>query len=223
MPAPHWRSSLNLFESKWQALRDQQQKCPTGLLGRLFGEQMRRQHAPETNWTIDLLTLQPSDRVLELGFGVGQGLALALQQVSWGHVTGTDLSATMVRAAFERNRSAHWKGRLTLVQGDIQSLPFRPHSFDKIFSIHTYYFFPEPDEIIDRLEDLLVIGGRLVLTLATALTLPMGEKEYWEIHQQVAKTVKGKQHNTDVSTRLATGPDSRSFNNVAIVIDKLRE
>jgi ubiquinone/menaquinone biosynthesis C-methylase UbiE len=214
---------VNLHKSKWQALRDQQQQCPSGILGRLVGEQMRRQHGPETNWTINLLTLQPSDRILELGFGAGQGLALALPQISNGHATGADLSATMVRAATGRNRSALRKGHLSLVQADIQCLPFPPLSFDKIFSIHTYYFFPKPDAMIDRLVDLLIVGGRLVLTLATAHTMPGGEKKYWELHKQVTRAVEERQQNPDVSARLVCGPDSRRYNNMAIVIDKVRE
>ena len=58
---------------------DRQHRLPRGWLGRLIGERMVRQHTPETLWTLQLLALGPDDRVLELGFGAGRALQLALQ------------------------------------------------------------------------------------------------------------------------------------------------
>jgi SAM-dependent methyltransferase len=85
--------------AKWSAYVDQQHRYPTGLIGRVIGERMRHQHTPETEWSIELLHIKPSDRVLEIGFGVGRGLALTLRQAIEGHVTGIDISATMIQAA----------------------------------------------------------------------------------------------------------------------------
>jgi ubiquinone/menaquinone biosynthesis C-methylase UbiE len=126
---------------------------------------MRRQHAVETEWSVDLLRLQPTHRVLEIGFGVGRGLALALQQAIQGRVTGIDLSATMIQTAIRHNRVALAHGQLALVRGDIAHLPFGNQQFDKIFSIHTFYFWPDPGTICHHLINLLAQGGRLVSTL----------------------------------------------------------
>jgi SAM-dependent methyltransferase len=208
------------LSARWSAYIDQQHRSPTGLIGCLIGERMRRQHAPETAWSVDLLDLQPTDRVLEIGFGAGRGLALALRQAIQGRVIGMDLSATMIQAALRRNRAALAGGRLTLLRGDIARLPFGNHQFDKILSIHTLYFWPDPHAICHNLIKLLTHGGRLVSTFATAHTLPSGEQVYWPLHQRAEGLVRDIQQQAGIAAQLAHGPDSRQYNNVAIVIDR---
>jgi SAM-dependent methyltransferase len=208
------------LSARWSAYVDQQHRYPTGLTGWLIGERMRRQHAPETEWSVDLLHLQPTDRVLEIGFGAGRGLALTLQHTNQGRVTGIDVSATMIRAAMRRNRAALAHGQLALLRGDIAHLPFSKRQFDKIFSIHTFYFWPDPHAICQHLINLLARGGTLVSTFATARTMPNGDRMYWPLQQRAEALVRDIQQQTNTVAHLAYGPDSRQYNNIAIVIDK---
>jgi SAM-dependent methyltransferase len=208
------------LRAKWSTYLDQQHRYPTGLVGRWIGERMRRQHAPETQWSIALLNLRPSDRVLELGSGAGQGLALALKQRSHHQCVGMDLSPTMIQAAARRNRAALRQGQLSLLRGDMTALPFHGQHLDKIVSIHTFYFWPDPQAVFDQLVALLAPGGRCVTTFATARTEPRGERIYWPLHQQAQALVDELNQARALQVTIATGPDSRQFNNVAIVIDK---
>jgi ubiquinone/menaquinone biosynthesis C-methylase UbiE len=212
---------LTTLRTKWSTYIDQQHRHPHGRIGQFIGERMRRQHMPETTWSIELLKLQPTDRILEIGFGAGRGLALALQQSRHGHVTGLDLSSTMIHVAARRNRAAYRSGHLTLLRGDIVALPFQHHRFDKIVSIHTFYFWPEPYARFGQILSVLRKGGRLVTTFATARTLRSGKREYWPLHDQAQALVHDLQQHCDIQAELVFGPDSRQFNNVAIVIDKL--
>ena len=93
-------------------------------MGRIAGEVMVRQHRPETAWTLHLLDIQPTDTVLEVGFGAGQGIKLAAERVTSGRIRGIDLSEEMVRVATKRNASAIKAGRVALSQGSITALPF---------------------------------------------------------------------------------------------------
>jgi cyclopropane fatty-acyl-phospholipid synthase-like methyltransferase len=43
---------------------------------------------------IELLQLEPADRVLELGFGHGRTIHSMVERVPAGHVAGVDFSAT---------------------------------------------------------------------------------------------------------------------------------
>jgi SAM-dependent methyltransferase len=208
------------LRAKWSAHVDQQHRHPKGVIGRVVGERMRHQHTPETEWSVELLQIKPSDQVLEIGFGVGRGLALALQQAIEGHVTGIDVSATMIQAAIQRNRAALVHGQLSLLRGDIATLPFGNQQFDKIFSIHTFYFWPDPSAICQQLINLLAHCGRVVSTFATAHTLPNRERVYWPLHERAEALVREVQQQTNIAATLAYGPDSRQYNNVAIVIDK---
>src|SRR3954469_17465250 len=106
---------MQALRAQWTSYIDRQHRYPTGLVGRIIGERMLRQHAPETEWSIGLLHLQATDRLLEIGFGAGRGLALALTQMHRGRVAGVDLSPTMIRAATRRNRTAIERKQLFLV------------------------------------------------------------------------------------------------------------
>lgn len=205
----------------WATFLDNQHREPHGLIGRIIGERMLRQHLPETNWTIDVLTLRPTDRVLEIGFGAGRGLALAAQTVSHGTIAGVDRSSTMLRSARNRNREPIQHGRMLLLQADLCALPFAKRGFDKIFSIHTFYFWPEPFARCQELLALLTQGGRAVITFATMQTLPSGEHVVWPIQQQAELLVQDLLAIGGCTATLIRGPDSRQFNNVALVIGRL--
>lgn len=206
--------------SKWTAFLDQQHRYPTGVVGRLIGKRMAQQHAPETQWSIDQLQLQPTDCVLELGCGAGRSLALAVQQTQQGRVIGIDLSATMIHAATRQNDAAVRAGRVALLRGDLSTLPVTNQHFDKIFSIHTFYFWPDPLGIFADLMRVLKDHGRLVTTFATGQLLSTGDWAYWPLHQQVEALVQELRQWNLTSVILQHGPNSRHYNNVAIVIEK---
>ena len=211
---------MTALRASWSAYLDQQHRYPTGLVGQIIGERMLRQHAPETNWSVGLLHLQPTDRILEIGFGAGRGLTLALEQAHQGRVTGVDRSPTMIRAASRRNRIAIERGQLSLLRGDVATLPFGDQLFNKLFSIHTFYFWPDPRAICTQLIRILAPAGRLVSTFATARKLPSEEWSYWHVHQIAEALVKEFDQYPNISATLLYGPDTRQYNNVAIVIDK---
>ena len=94
------------LKGRIDALVGRQQQCPTGVMGRLIGERMARQHLSETLWTVALLDVVPTDRVLDIGCGAGRAIELVAARVPDGHVSGIDLSHDMVRAAARRNARA---------------------------------------------------------------------------------------------------------------------
>jgi SAM-dependent methyltransferase len=211
---------MRALRAQWAAYVDQQHRYPTGLVGQIISQRMLRQHAPETEWSIALLHLQPTDRILEVGFGAGRGLVLSLEQAYQGRVTGVDLSATMICAAARRNRTALERGQLMVVRGNLAALPFGEAVFDKLFSIHTFYFWPDPRAVCQRLISLLAHGGRLVSTFATARKLPNGEWSYWDVHHLAEALVREFDQYPNLIATLLYGPDSRDYNNVAIVVDR---
>jgi ubiquinone/menaquinone biosynthesis C-methylase UbiE len=204
----------------WAAYVDRQHRYPTGVVGQIIGERMLRQHTPETNWSIGLLNIQATDRILEIGFGAGRGLALALKRASQGRVTGLDLSSTMIRAAAQRNRTAIQRGQLVLLRGNVATLPFGQQLFDKLFTIHTFYFWPDPCAVCTRLVGLLARPGRLISTFATARKFPNGEWRYWDVQRRAEALVNEFDQHPGLRATLLYGPDSREYNNVAIAIDK---
>lgn len=186
----------------------------------LIGRRMRQQHQPETRWAIETLQLRPTDQVLEVGFGIGDSLRTLLTHIHQGHLVGIDRSMTMVRAATRRNQHALNHRRLTLLCGDLAHLPLAPQQFDKILSIHTFYFWPDRYQTSLRLLQCLKPQGRLIASFATATRDDIGKYHYQPLQNQAEAVVSQLQHHPELTVQLALGPDSRQFNNVALIIDR---
>ena len=197
---------------------DQQYRQPAGFVGRYIGHKMAQQHHPENAWTVSLLALQPTDRVLEVGFGPGVAIELAAQQISHGLVAGVDLSPTMVAAARRRNARAIKAGRVKLQVGEITALPFADASFDKIFSIHTLYFWKNPALVLQELRRVLKPEGTLVLTFLAKDRWPDGE---------TARTIAGVYTGSEVAQMMREagfaqvcideGPAQKQFREIAVI------
>jgi SAM-dependent methyltransferase len=140
---------------------------PRGVIGILVGRLMahRPSNGKRNSWVVELLDIQPTDRVLEIGFGPG----LAIEELSrrvgpLGHVYGVDHSEVMLRQATKRNLAAIRAGRVTLVRASVEELPpSLDGPFDVILAVNSIGFWRAP---VKRLEDLrrrLTPGGRIVL------------------------------------------------------------
>src|SRR5215813_4859862 len=95
---------------------------PQGVLGRVGGIIMARTNQQCAAWVIDLLGIQPHDRVLEVGFGPGVGIELLARSVSGGYIAGVDPSEGMVEQATARNVKAIESGRVDLRYGSVERL-----------------------------------------------------------------------------------------------------
>src|SRR5579884_2659368 len=188
---------------------NQQHRCPRGIVGWLVSEQMVRQHRPETAWTIDLLHIQPTDTVLEIGFGAGEGVRLAALKACDGRVMGIDLSEDMVRVAKRRNARAVKAERVVLSQGTVTALPFQDQQFDKIMTIHTVYFWSEIFQALSELYRVLKPEGRVVITLSTGRINAQGEVEIWPPFQAILQeqVVPGMRQEGFKAVQLVEGPN----------------
>lgn len=59
---------------------------PEGLNGSIAGKLMASTGAEKNKWTISLLNIQPSDNVLEIGFGPGVAIELVSNMIQDGPV-----------------------------------------------------------------------------------------------------------------------------------------
>ncbi len=209
---------MNLLKRLEAALLAGQHGHPKGIIGRLLGERMVRQHVSETLWTISLLHLQPDDRVLELGFGAGKAIELVAAQTPHGHVSGIDISQEMVRSANRRNTHAIEAGRVTLHHGDLTNLPFQDNSFDKIFTIQTLYFWPDPPRALAEIFRVLKPAATLIVTLSTGTvdTTETTGLEHYELLLQ--EQILPCMHRLGfIQARIQQGPPSRQFKTTAII------
>ena len=121
---------------------------------------MTRMTAPSVTWTVDLLAVESTDEILEVGFGGGDGIKKLASRASEGHVTGVDVSEAMLAAAAKRNAAAIAEGRVELVNAPGGALPFEDGRFDKACTINTVYVLEGPGDVFTEMFRVLKPGGR---------------------------------------------------------------
>lgn len=139
---------------------------PTGLVGRVAGWIMtnRSSNIERNRWTVDLLNIQESDHVLEIGFGPGLSIAHAARLAPKGHIVGLDHSPLMLAAASRRNRSAIEKRLVDLKLGNFDELSRLGEEFDEIFSVNVLQFLPERTAALKAVRSVLKPNGVLATT-----------------------------------------------------------
>jgi ubiquinone/menaquinone biosynthesis C-methylase UbiE len=140
-----------------------QGRKPSGLLGRIVAHVMAKETAAENDFALQLLQLQPEDAVLEIGCGHGATLAKCANVVSRGPLCGIDFSPVMHRHAMRRHRHLVAEKRIEFHLGSSDRMPFDNQSFDKVFAVHTIYFWKTPLDHLAEARRVLKPGGRFVL------------------------------------------------------------
>jgi SAM-dependent methyltransferase len=149
---------------------NRQASHPKGAFGALLGVIWSLEHRKLNLATLDILEIAPTDQVLDFGCGSGTGVREAAKLAVSGHVTGLDVSETVLGLARRRNRVAVRADRVRLARVDGEELGLAPRSFDRIFSVHSVYFWKAPSDILRQLANALRPGGRLVLAFRPAGT-----------------------------------------------------
>ena len=138
---------------------------PRGLPGRLVGWEMALRPSNRTRnaWAVSLMDVQPSDCVLEIGFGPGIAIREIARRATRGHVVGIDRSAVMRAQAARRNAAAIRAGRVSLIVASIDDPPAFERVFDKILAVNNMGMWSEPVLRAKELAGLLRGGGLLAI------------------------------------------------------------
>jgi ubiquinone/menaquinone biosynthesis C-methylase UbiE len=118
-----------------------------------------------SEWVIQLLDIQPTDQVLEVGFGSGVDIGRVSALVAQGVVAGIDHSAVMVAQAKQRNKAAIQAKHVDLRQASAASVPFPDATFTKVFAINVAQFWENPLSELIELHRVLQPGGLLALAI----------------------------------------------------------
>jgi ubiquinone/menaquinone biosynthesis C-methylase UbiE len=138
---------------------------PTGAGGRVAGWIMGRRssNVARNRWAVQLLDIQSTDRVIELGCGPGVAVAAVTARATRGLVVGVDHSQVMIRQAGRRNRAAIQSGRVRLVNMPVERLSISDGPFDAALAVNTVGMWPDPTTRLRELGKLLRPGGRIAL------------------------------------------------------------
>jgi ubiquinone/menaquinone biosynthesis C-methylase UbiE len=137
---------------------------PRGVVGWFGGGFMSLdRHLPA--WVVELLEIEPSDSVLEVGPGPGVGLALAAAKAHQGWVAGVDPSPTMLAMAERRNHAQIEAGRIALRLGTADNLPFDDATFDKAMTMNSLHLWPNPVVGLREVRRTLRPGSRIAVAI----------------------------------------------------------
>ena len=156
---------------------------PHGPLGRLAAWSMVARTRKANTWVVDLLHVQPGDHVLELGFGPGLALHDTAARLTSGHIVGIDPASTMVDMAHSHNLRNIRAGRVRLVQGLGEALPFASATFDRTLTINVIYFLPDPLVVLREVARVLRPGGQLAIFWMPAATLARQGRAIAEVYR----------------------------------------
>jgi ubiquinone/menaquinone biosynthesis C-methylase UbiE len=150
--------------SLWGKISEQFGK-PSGFLGSIAGFIMekRSSNIERNEWGISLLNIQPSDHVLEIGFGPGVGIQKMSDLITDGIIYGIDHSELMVKKASDRNKSAISSGKVKLILASVSELPSFDHPIDKVIDINTFQFWTDPVNSLQEIKRMMKPHGIIAI------------------------------------------------------------
>lgn len=115
-------------------------------------------------WAVEVLDVQPDDRLLEIGCGHGVAVSLVCERLDGGSIVAIDRSPTMIEAATRRNADHVAAGRASFQVASLHRADFGDARFDKVFAIHVGVFLRgRPGRELAVVERHLADGGRFYL------------------------------------------------------------
>ena len=130
---------------------------PKGKLGNLQLKSMNKEHTPVSLWGLKHLNIEPEDIILDIGCGGGININRMASKA--GKVYGVDYSVESVKLSREVNQDYINDGKVEVLEGNVESLPFKDNTFDIITAFETVYFWPNIEKSFGEVKRVLKPGG----------------------------------------------------------------
>ncbi len=120
------------------------------------GEEMEDSHLPIVLPTLELMNLQPDDRVLDLGCGSGWLVRRLATMMPKGSAAGIDVSDEMIRRAQAASANV---SNVRFFHGTAEELPAPANSYTKVVSVESAYYWHDPARGLSEVLRVLAPGG----------------------------------------------------------------
>jgi demethylmenaquinone methyltransferase/2-methoxy-6-polyprenyl-1,4-benzoquinol methylase len=130
---------------------------------------------------------RPENLVLDVCTGTA-GVAMEIADHHDGRIVGLDVSHLMLKAGLRAVEKKNLDGRVQLVQGRAEHLPFPDETFDTVVFTYLLRYVKDPDATIRELSRVLKSGGQLV-SLEFGLPEALWVRALWEIYNRVVMPV----------------------------------
>ena len=130
---------------------------PKGKLGQIQLKSMNKEHTPIALWGLKHLNITDKDIILDVGCGGGININRMAKNAR--KVYGVDYSDESVRVSKEVNKNYINHGKVEIVKGDVQTLPFEDETFDIVTAFETVYFWPNLEKCFGEVKRVLKQDG----------------------------------------------------------------
>lgn len=145
---------------------ERQLSRPTGETGREVANMMNETNSGMILNTIESLRLRDHHVILELGHGNGRHLNDLMTRAQGLKYAGLELSETMFKEAQKINRDLLDHHEISFALYDGIHLPFKDHTFDRMLTVNTLYFWSDPEALLNEIGRVLKPDGYAVITYA---------------------------------------------------------
>jgi phosphatidylethanolamine/phosphatidyl-N-methylethanolamine N-methyltransferase len=108
---------------------------------------------------LERMGIKPGDRILEVGVGTGINTSLYPRNC---HITGVDLSSSMLEKARERVAREGLRN-VRLLEMDAQNLTFADDSFDIVYAPYLVSVVPDPVQVAREMRRVCRPGGKIII------------------------------------------------------------
>jgi ubiquinone/menaquinone biosynthesis C-methylase UbiE len=120
------------------------------------GEEMEKDHRRIAEQTLERMRIAPTDNILDAGCGAGWLARILSALVPEGRVVGMDVADEMVRRA--RRNCADCENAVFLA-GGVEDIPWQEEFFQKVISVESAYYWPDPARGLREIHRVLHAGG----------------------------------------------------------------
>jgi demethylmenaquinone methyltransferase/2-methoxy-6-polyprenyl-1,4-benzoquinol methylase len=138
---------------------------------------------------VSRIAVGPDDMVLDVATGTA-AVAIELARRTGCSVVGLDQSPEMLAAGRERVEAAGLSGRIRIVEGSAEKLPFPDGSFDALTFTYLLRYVEDPAATLAELARVVRPGGSMA---ALEFGLPRGVwRPLWEVYVRIGLPVAGR-------------------------------
>ncbi|TVR76468.1 MAG: class I SAM-dependent methyltransferase [Chitinophagaceae bacterium] len=137
----------------------QQLRKPSGDFAPKIAEKMNNSNETLFDFTLEYVQADNEEKILEIGFGSGLFFKKIFAYGKSPQVHGIDFSKEMLDLAGKNNIELINSGKLTLVHGSSDCLPYADNTFDKVYCNMVIYFWEDPSTHLKEIRRVLKPEG----------------------------------------------------------------
>lgn len=141
-------------------------KPESSAYGRAQLRGMNNRYSLLSSWGFSHVFFTRKRLVLDVGCGGGKNLKRLLNQSKNINAIGVDQSSESVKTSTRKNRRAIKSGRLQVVQGSVEALPFASNLFDLVTAIESVHYW-DIEKGVSEVYRTLKKGGQFLIVNET--------------------------------------------------------